>query len=447
MISTLGGASANVDSRRGVQLAEWTEAGPESHPHALRGIGLEDDAARRMARRLAEQGVVEVTELRDGLRVTTASYVGRVTVGRLDISILPKVAWERWLGLFSFALRLRGLVRTEEVAARVSPTSLHDLVILELLVEARDLIGRGLQREYTRHRDDLGTPRGRIDFQKIARQGGIREAAIPCRYTRRSHDFHLNRVLQAGLLLASRLASDARLRGDVRRLTQHLAQSVSDIPLTEEAIGAALKGLDRRTWRYAPSLRLIDLLRRGMLVSMEMPGDSEAIPVRGFALDMNALWQRLLGRVLREWLPNVEVREEYALTDLMTPDPEYSPRRRGRHIPRPDYAVFRRGRLVTFLDAKYRDIWEKGLPREMLYQLALYAAAHHGGSSAILYPTEHAEAAEERIRIHDLLDESVRGTVALRPVNLQRLEALVGAFPGDRLHAERANFASTLLGR
>ncbi len=167
--------------------------------------------------------------------------------------------------------------------------------------------------------------------------------------------------------------------------------------------------------------------------------------LRGFALDMNILWQRLLGRVLHEWLADVDVKQEYALGQLIRPDPDYAPRRRSGHAPRPDFAVFRGGGLLSYLDAKYRDIWEKGLPREMLYQLALYAAAHEGGISSILYPTENHEASEERLRIHRPEDGSLRATVALRPVRLQELEQMIKLPVTDSRAERRARFAAALV--
>src|SRR5690606_19708090 len=111
----------------------------------------------------------------------------------------------------------------------------------------------------------LAAPRGRIDFGRLARRGGIRDAAIPSRFTRRSEDFHLNRVLLAGLRDATGIATDVQLRSSVRQVARQLADRVGRVELSAEAVSRAIDGLDRRTRRYRPALDLIELLRSGRM--------------------------------------------------------------------------------------------------------------------------------------------------------------------------------------
>lgn len=430
-----------------VRLAEWSRLSPtaDGPGRLLANLSFGDDArARLLAERLTRAGVVAVTERRDGLMVETRSFVGRLAVGPLDVTIVPKISWTRWLTLVGFALRLRGLVRTERLDVEVQSASLQDLVVLELVAEARDLLARGLHREYTRQRASLSTPRGRIDFARVARDGGVREPALPCRFTRRSHDSPLNQALLGGLRLAAVRAQDRALRADARRLVHEMEQTVEPATLGAELLDSARQALDRRTGRYAAALRLIQLLLDGQSVSLDDDPERPRIALPGFALDMNRIWQNLLGRVLREWSHGVEVREEFALRGVFQRNPDY-PLRRTLPTPRPDFAAFRGGRLVAFLDAKYRDLWERSLPREMLYQLALYAMAQGRGAAAILYPSDAPDATEQRLDLHDPFSGAVRATIALRPVRLTSLERLIEARPTSRRGEQRARFASGLL--
>jgi 5-methylcytosine-specific restriction enzyme subunit McrC len=320
------------------------------------------------------------------------------------------------------------------------------VLVLELVAEALNLIQRGLHREYVRQRADLVSPRGRIDFQRLAVSGGLREAAVPCRFTRRRDDSPLNRALLAGLHAAAAIASDPELRASARRLARELEASVERLPLDAELLRGARAVLDRRTVRYTPALRLIELLHTGQAVTLDEDPDGPRLSLRGFALDMNGLWQQLLGRVLGEWNTGLELREQVALKGVIARDPFFAPRRTRVRTPKPDFGVFRDGRLVAYLDAKYRDLWATSLPREMLYQLALYATAQGQGAAAMLYPTDATGAAEERLVIRDPATGVTHATVALRPVSLARLESLIAMPPSGSRERARAAMARELCG-
>ncbi len=158
---------------------------------------------------------------------------------------------------------------------------------------------------------------------------------------------------------------------------------------------------------------------------------------------MNAFFQALLSRFLRENLPGYSVIDEHSLKGMMRYNPNFSPPRKSP-TPRPDYVIRRGNKICSILDAKYRDIWEKDLPRYMLYQLVVYAVSHRDQPrSTILYPTFHPNARETRIDITDPVYGKMLAQVCLRPVNLERIESLVAANTASG-RREREKYATSL---
>jgi 5-methylcytosine-specific restriction enzyme subunit McrC len=316
------------------------------------------------------------------------------------------------------------------------------LLIQQLAAEASELLARGIHRDYERTRADLASPRGRIDFARYICAVQRAQATLPCVHHPRSEDTLLNRVLLAGLIFTAGLATDGELKAHVRRLGKMLGAAVAAQPLDPPTVAEAWRAMDRRTTAYEPALTLIELLLGGQGLALDEQGSR--VRLNGFLFDMNRFFQTLISRLLREHLSGVEVHDEYRLKGMFSYVPGQNPLARRAPTPRPDFVVMRSGQMLAVLDAKYRDLWEQSLPREMLYQLALYALGRPGGErvSAILYPTVDTAAREQTITIHEPVRGAPQARVALRPVNLLELEQLLRA--GRARQSQRVELAQHL---
>ena len=130
----------------------------------------------------------------------------------------------------------------------------------------------------------------------------------------------------------------------------------------------------------------------------------------------------------------------------MAYDPDHNPRKRRSPTPRPDYVILEKGQVVSILDAKYRDLWERDLPSHMFYQLAIYALSRQQEKIAvILYPTTHDKTQEARIVLSEPTFGTGQAIVVLRPVNLLHLEKLVTGARTASNEREKEGFARQLV--
>ncbi len=420
-----------------LHLREWETVRPDGGT-ALAGVRLDGAESRRVAEELARAGRFTIEELAAGLRVTSTSFVGRVQIGSLVVTIEPKLAKESLLALVRYAYGLRDVIREGSTSFSTSGALLPDLLAAQLLGEVTDLLARGLPRRYVERSEELSHPRGRIEIGALARRAGP-SRTLPCRHHPRSANHPLLQVMKAGLELAAEIAGDRTLRIALRRLADRLALEVESAPLTRARLAAVQRGLTRLEAAAAPALELIALILDGQAITLD---DDTTVRLPGFLFDMNRFFQALIGRWLREHLPDCHVIDERALTGLLRYAPDANPHGRRAPAPRPDFAVTRKQRKSILLDAKYRDLWEKSLPRDMLYQLAVYAMSGAGEDIAvILYPTESEHATEARVEVRDVVVGSARGGVALRPIVLPRLAGMIEAeFEERRREAKRLAF-------
>jgi 5-methylcytosine-specific restriction enzyme subunit McrC len=319
------------------------------------------------------------------------------------------------------------------------------VIVEQLANEAAELLSRGLHRDYLEFNAELASPRGRIGFEEVAQGLTSAKASIACTYYNRSEAILLNRVLLAGLQLAGRVGTDSRLTARVFRLAQSLEASVPTMRLTRVDLDNARRAIDRRSTAYTSALTLIELLFDGMGVSLEEVAQSVQIP--GFLFDMNRFFQSLMSRFLHEELREFSVQDERRLKHMFEYVPGRNPKLRRAVVPRPDFAVLRHGDVVEFLDAKYRDLWQTSLPRDMLYQLTIYALAKDTGlpRSTILYPTLAGEAADQVVSFKDPVLGHQRAEITLRPVNLLEMEKVVQPRRGALAARQRREYARALV--
>jgi len=230
------------------------------------------------------------------------------------------------------------------------------------------------------------------------------------------------------------------LRLRLRRMAARLEPDISPIVLNTRTIQQVQRASDRLVAAYQPALTIIKLLLESTGISLDDESVSPHLP--GFLFDMNRFFQALVSRFLHESLTGYTVQDEYRLNRMLAYVPDFNPRRRAAPTPRPDFVVVDGAQVIAILDTKYRDLWEQPLPREMLYQLAMYALSQRvGGSAAILYPTMDSQAREARIEIRDPVLAHSRAIVILRPINLLTIERFIAKPPTLKREHEQVAYA------
>jgi 5-methylcytosine-specific restriction enzyme subunit McrC len=425
-----------------LQLQEWETLTPDKDER-LKGSSLDSEETRKLSVMLARKSMLEVVELATGLSVRAFSYVGDITLGDIRINIRPKIEGNTLLNLFRYAYGLKDLHLFRLSDYDIADLMFQDLIINQLVGETRGIISRGLVRQYVRTPEDLSTLAGRIDFQRMAKRQGSASAVLPCIHHPRLADNLINQVLLAGLHLSIQLTTDIEIRGRLHRLAGPLEENVSVIKLDRQTFVRLNRKMSRLNAAYRPALSLIRILYEfgGILGNKE-----ERIRLPGFLFDMNRFFQALLSRFLGDNLSGYRFADEHSLKDMMAYLPGKNPRNRRSPQPRPDFAVFDGTTLVALLDAKYRDLWQNSLPREMLYQLAIYAMSQSGNRVAsILYPVVDPQAEEAVVSIREPVRGASNAQVVLRPVNLLHLEQLVRRTSSVSVQRDRKNFANWLV--
>ena len=424
-----------------IKLNEWDSTNPKKDTRLL-GISFRRDKdAQDLA--LSLQGKVNFFEGLEGLSIVSTSYVGRIDIGPIRLFIAPKLPSLPLTSLLRYCYGLKDIRAVGETDTPVKKQGIEDLLISLLSAEIEDFLTRGAPRKYVSVERDLGSPRGRILMSDLASRGGIFEASLPCRYSERLPNWHLNSVLMTGIEMAASMANDRDLRRHLHRLSSMFGNVSLLSNFGESEIDRAELQLSRLTENARPSIIIIRLLKQMLGAASEANAKMSRTP--GFLFDMNLFFQRLVSRFIRENTCS-EIFDEQSIHKLFSYGPNKSQKRRRPPSPRPDFALYNNRALSHFLDAKYRDIWVRRFPIEWLYQLTAYSLASPRRVSVILYASMSDDACDELIEVRQPIawSDDIPAVVVMRPVPLVPLAALLGEHTPQGIAARKA-FADKLV--
>ena len=405
-------------------MKEWqNECFPE--------LELKTEHEQELARVLSDKEIVKIIELKDGLSISTNSFVGSIHLGDIHLNIMPKLEGMDLLTLMNYAYQLKDVTTINQSSFNLQSFTFMDILIYQLYIHSEDLFLKGFHRGYIRKEEELASPKGRIDFMKLTKNLPMMKTTLPSRYYERNEDNILNQVLLAGLKMCVSLASDRDLLLQLRRLCSYLSEYISDIVLTRQIIKKAQHTINRLTQRYQPLLGIISILKENQGIELEESNKEVKLP--GFFFDMNRFFESLVGRLLIDFVPGYTVIEQFHLQHIFTYAVNHNPKNRRSPTPRPDFVLMKNGKVIRLLDAKYKDLWENTIPRDMLYQLSVYALSCEGNKEAtIVYPSLNEQAVKQKILIKNPISEECIGSVLLEPLNLKLLAKYLKDIPNRR---------------
>lgn len=350
-------------------LSEWSSVTPDDT--AILRHGTLNQADRSLVTELHQNTSLRIEEVSRGLRVTVGPHVGTVTLSRLRLIITPKLRLDTLMAMVAYAFQLSdGYLTPGRSSDFNAAYGLVDLLGFALLNAVQQLIHHGLISRYQERCEELRSPRGRILMHQSTLQKNRR--TLYCRFHRLTSDHQLNQILVAGLRLAATLTQHPRLKRNLMGAAHHILPNTVSTTLNRSALATACNALDRRSSHYQPAFSLIAAFLQSSHLNPQGTGE---MPVTGFLLDMNRLFESFITRHLQEQAPsNMRVRSQEVRHGVFT----YLDNPNGWKHPtlRPDLIFLDGDQPLAIGDAKYRDHQKKPPSTEELYQLVSYGLAY-----------------------------------------------------------------------
>ncbi|MYA82300.1 MAG: hypothetical protein F4155_13985 [Acidimicrobiales bacterium] len=320
-------------------LREWTPCPIDltlDQAEALRDVGSGGQSWLRVERaRSRAKGDNQ------SYKVTPRHFVGSFSAAGFTVIVRPKIKPENLFLLLEVGLSPEAW-QAEAIDYAESNELLPTLVSF-FARTAETTLARGLFHHYRHEEDDLLALRGRSDFVRQFRRGGVL-VPMACSWDDFTADVDENRCLTAAIRLALRVPD---VPPDDRRRLRRLLAALDGVaePTALVALGCIDRldrsGYTRLNEHYRPALRLARLILANYTLQ-DQHGDTAA---SAFMVDMNQLFEDFVtARLQRALRSRLHVRAQT--------QPYLDDKRRVRI--QPDLAFEHQGRNVGCADLKYK---------------------------------------------------------------------------------------------
>jgi 5-methylcytosine-specific restriction enzyme subunit McrC len=333
------------------------------------------------------------------------SHVGFLALpGDRALIIEPKVTIETLFALLAAVYDPGREVFRDEPQDYTTVEALFEFVVRVFVRHVEDLVARGILRGYRSIVDDPAAVRGRLLFSETLHRRPVLRDRHWCAHSHFTPDVLENRILRwASFCLQPCRYQETNLPGRLRRISLALSDAALDPEARQLFERLAFHRLNDP---YRPALALARLL----LDHLTFSGTSGGEPFLAYLVDMNWLFERYVGAVLkraaRGW--GIEVIEQ---------DAHYLDTQRQVTV-KPDVMLSHRGIPLLVIDAKYKLADDQG----DIYQLLAYC---------------HALGIREGVLVHPAHDQAPSGTLIIRGPGDVRLRYLVLDLHGGLVALER----------
>ena len=314
------------------------------------------------------------------------SVVGSIEVGNLSVLIRPKIPISQLLSMACYAMDVYK-PQDQRLFDFEEDETLPDTLALALVSAARRAFSRGLLHGYQRREEALHTVRGRIRFsEQIRRRFGV-PLPVEVRYDEFTDDILENRLVKAAALRLGAM----RLRSpNARRGLGWIAGTLEGAGHEEFAPGDVPDvSFDRLNEHYQGVVGLSRLILR----HSAFEAGRGTVRATGFLMDMNKVFQEFV---------TVALRDALNLSERVFREKRISTLDAGCKVGlRPDLTWWNGDDCVFVGDAKYKDLDDKGVRPDDLYQLLAYTTALDLPGGMLIYAQGDADTAVYEVRNSD----------------------------------------------
>lgn len=310
-------------------------------------------------------------------------YVGVISVGKVQIEVLPKAdkkadnedIWERHLlEMLRVVYKLKVNVPTE-AGQQMKRSHVLDVFLDHFLNEVERILHMGLVKAYRRIEDNCTALKGRLVMSKHIAKNIIHKECFYVNYTTYDRNQVLNRILYKTLRIISDVTANSHITLKAKTLMFEFPE-LNDIVVSDSLFSKL--SYDRKTEEYRDAIELAKMILLNYMPNLKYSNNN----VLALMFDMNKLWEEYVYIMLKR-----KIGGQYTVLAQNTKNFWHSDAI-GKKTIRPDIVILdnKGENCIAVLDTKWK-CPKDGKPSDAdLKQMYVYHEYWRTARTALLYP-------------------------------------------------------------
>ena len=359
---------------------------------------------------LKKQGILSIRELKQGLMITSSSYIGAVQFSDFAVHVFPKFSMNtnNLQKLIAYAFELDDIIIPEnEIQFHSDDNYLIDILITFFLRKCQKLLRQGLLKSYITYQNDVTFLRGKLLLKQQIVNSVRHKPIFSCEYDELEYNNLENQILLFCLRRSYRITNSNSLKKEIRKLVSQFLGFFDDRQIKLDDFEKV--NYTRLNQHYEEIHELCKLIISAIGID-DFYRKTRHV-TSSFFVDMDMVFEKFITRLFEEYYSlQYRLESQKNKKAWLNDDGTYS------NI-RTDILLTNSQNQKKIIDTKYK----RKLSRDDLYQIGFYIHEYKETTGYAILP----KYSDSNDQIRTIVSKEQKITIKVRTIDVDETIALV----------------------
>lgn len=349
----------------------------------LKNLKLNDED-QELKNYLKQKNILKVTELKQGIQITSTSNIGIAQFSEFSVMVMPKLLMksDNLPKLIEYAYELDDVIIPQsEIKFESTKDLLVEIILASFIKKTQQLYRQGLAKSYVTHQDNIPYLRGKLLLQQQFVNNMHKKLQFACEFDELEYNNLENQIVLFTLEHSYFITKNNSIKKEIRKLIHQFTAFVEKTPISMADFNKI--NYTRLNQQYEKVHQLCKLILSATGISDFYKQKTSF--VNSFFIDMNIVFESFIARLFHEYYP-LSSKAQKGKKAWETDNGKTSQIRT-------DILIYQNNEVKSIIDTKYK----KNISEADKFQIGFYIHEYYKKEGYVILP-KHKDSQDYSLR-------------------------------------------------